>query len=64
MQVVLKETNVSYGKIIQILFLKKAVYEKSSPCSKYGYVTWSTTERRETRNFPHPFMFELTGPKG
>ena len=27
-------------------------------------VTWSTTERRETRNFPYPSVFELTGPKG
>ena len=27
-------------------------------------VTWSTTERRETRNFPYPFVFELTSPKG
>ena len=26
-------------------------------------VTWSTTERRETRSFPYPFMFELTGPQ-
>ena len=24
-------------------------------------VTWSTTERREIRNFPYPFVFELTG---
>ena len=24
-------------------------------------VTWSTTERREIRNFPYPSMFELTG---
>ena len=24
-------------------------------------VTWSTTERRETRNFPYPSVFELTG---
>ena len=23
-------------------------------------VTWSTTERRETRNFPYPSLFELT----
>ena len=22
---------------------------------------WSTTERREIRNFPYPSMFELTG---
>ena len=29
-----------------------------------GSVTWSTTERRETRNFPYPSVFELTGPKG
>ena len=27
-------------------------------------VTWSTTERRETRNFPYPSVFELTGHKG
>ena len=24
-------------------------------------VTWSTTERREIRNFPYPSVFELTG---
>ena len=24
-------------------------------------VKWSTTERREIRNFPNPSMFELTG---
>ena len=27
-------------------------------------VTWSPTERRETRNFPYPTAFELTGPNG
>ena len=26
-------------------------------------VTWSTTERRETRNFPYPSVFELTDLK-
>ncbi len=25
------------------------------------FVTWSTTERRERRNFPYPSVFELTG---
>ena len=25
------------------------------------FVTWSTTERREIRNFPYPSVFELTG---
>ena len=24
-------------------------------------VTWSITERREIRNFPYPYVFELTG---
>ena len=24
-------------------------------------VTWSTTEKREIRNFPYPSVFELTG---
>ena len=24
-------------------------------------VTWSTTERREIKNFPYPSVFELTG---
>ena len=30
---------------------------------KYGFgiVTWSTTERREIRNFPYRSVFELTG---
>ena len=27
----------------------------------FSYVTWSTTERREIRNFPYPSVFELTG---
>ena len=25
------------------------------------FVTWSTTERGEIRNFPYPSVFELTG---
>ena len=27
----------------------------------FSFVTWSTTERREIRNFPYPPVFELTG---
>ena len=26
-------------------------------------VTWSPTERREIRNFPYPYVFELPGLK-
>ena len=29
--------------------------------SNVMYVMWSTTERREIRNFYYPSMFELTG---
>ena len=29
--------------------------------SNIPIVTWSTTERREIRNFPYPSVFELTG---
>ena len=27
----------------------------------YAIITWSTTERREIRNFPNPSVFELIG---
>ena len=33
-------------------------------CEDFHSVTWSTMDRRETRIFPYPSVFELTGPKG
>ena len=49
------------------VYIKKHIYMNIYKCiciwmyiNMYT-VTWSTTERREIRNFPCPFVFELTG---
>ena len=44
--------------------VKQALLVGFVPDSFVAFVTWSTTERREARNFPYPSMFELKGPKG
>ena len=40
---------------------EKLLYKLRDLYLYIGTVTWSTTERRETRNFPYPSVFELTG---
>ena len=42
----------------RLKFVRK---RKIRPGKEYYGVTWSTTERREIRNFPYPSVFELTG---
>ena len=43
--------------------LKKMVLDSAMFSTQYYKVSvkWSTTERREIRNFPYPSVFELTG---
>ena len=44
--------------IVLILIIKKKDY---SHFLNFNIVTWSTTEKREIRDFPYPSVFELTG---